>query len=36
MKRFLPLVCALALLTGCAGTAEPVVQTFFAMDTVIG
>ena len=35
MKRFLPLVCALALLTGCAGTAEPVVQTFFAMDTVM-
>ena len=35
MKRIVPLLCAAALLTGCASTQEPVIQSFFAMDTTM-
>lgn len=33
MKHIFPLLCAVALLSGCGPAAEPVSQSFFAMDT---
>lgn len=35
MRRMLPLLCAAALLAGCAAQSEPTIQTFFAMDTTM-
>lgn len=35
MRRMLPLLCAAALLSGCAARSEPTIQTFFAMDTTM-
>lgn len=35
MKRILPLLCAAALLSGCSTAQEPVIQSFFAMDTTM-
>lgn len=35
MKRIFPLLCTAILLSGCAAAPEPVIQSFFAMDTTM-
>lgn len=35
MKRIFPLLLTVALLSGCTSTPEPVLQSFFAMDTTM-